>query len=123
MRTLRQIEQDLAAAKAAYLAAREQQDVTEATNQSFLLKVLQAEHARVITDGAAPCACGPDGSTLWGMRKRPGVFEVGCLVCGTRARGETPAAAVEAWNAGEYVPAKPEPVLTVAAAADQPAED
>lgn len=114
MRTLRQIEQDLAAAKAAYLAAREAGDVPVATRAAAELKARQAEQSAAITAGATPCAC---GGPLWGLRKRPGVFEVGCLGCGTRARGETPAAAVEAWTAGEHVPAAPVPALTV-----QPAE-
>ena len=89
--------QEIAAAKAHYLAIVDTAPRAAVAAASARVVALQQTLGELIARGADPCPC---GGTVWGLKKRPGLFEVGCLSCPERARGETPAEAVARWNAG-----------------------
>src|SRR5512137_437160 len=70
-----------------------------ATAASEQVKVLLAELSALLSKGARPCeVC---GAQPHGMKRRPHVYEVGCLNCqGIQSFGGTAAEAVENWNNG-----------------------
>lgn len=105
-RTEAQITADLDAARSAYLTAAESGTATarELLQLSDAVRARQAELGAALAAGAEPCPrC---GTAPFGMVKRPGVYEVGCLSCDARARATSASAAVTRWNEGEFVPAR-----------------
>jgi hypothetical protein len=77
------------------------------------VKAERAAKAAELAEGAEPCpSCGrsPHGMVqpyTVKNRVREGV-EIGCLVCPNhRAFGTSRAEAIEAWNATDFIPAKP----------------
>jgi hypothetical protein len=108
MRKVREIEADLAKARAAYHEAANSEPPPKLYERSRAIRALTDELAATYTDGAEPC---PDcGNPPHGMRKNPATIEVGCLACPSRrAQGVTADEAVEKWNRGELVEAPPAP--------------
>lgn len=101
-RTEAQITAELDDARAAYLAAADTATPTERAALSQRVRTLQAELGAALSAGADPCPrC---GTAPFGLQKRPGVYEVGCLTCDARARAASPDKAVTRWNDGEFTP-------------------
>lgn len=112
MRKEAEIRAELESARAAYQAEANTAPAARAHELGGRVRALQAELAAALAEGAQPCAgCGslPHGMLRSEASGRvPAIYEVGCLRCGTEgapvaARGLTPAAAVAAWNASEFV--------------------
>jgi ssDNA-binding Zn-finger/Zn-ribbon topoisomerase 1 len=113
MRKAREIEADLAKARAAYHGASGTEPAPKLYERSRAIRALTDELAATYTEGAEPC---PDcGNPPHGMRKNPATVEVGCLACPSRrAQGVTADEAVERWNRGELVEAPEVPSTEVA---------
>lgn len=103
-RTERTIRAELATALENYRAAVPVLPGPECEKLDKIAKALQVELSQFLSRGANPCPL--TGLVPHGMKKRPGVYEVGPIDSPLRARGETAEEAVEAWNAGLYVPPK-----------------
>lgn len=101
-RTEKVIRAEIDAARAEYQAAVATKPAHECAPLSTLVTTLQAELHALLAKGAVRCPL--TGDTPIGMKKRAGVYEVGPRSSPLRARGETAADAVEAWNNGQYVP-------------------
>src|SRR5690242_14932312 len=82
----------IATAKAAYLAIVDTAPRAQVEAASRAVTILQRQLLALIADGGKPCP--EDAVDPIGLKKRPGVYEVGCPVCTRRSRGETPAEAV-----------------------------
>jgi len=94
---------EIETARAEYEAAVVSEPAHVAAEKSKKVKTLIGKLAAALASGADVCP--KDGSAAIGMRRKAGLYEVGCLACANRAQGETAAEAVENWNAGEYVAA------------------
>ena len=125
-RTERQIGKEIAAIQAEHNEAVAA-DTTARQDREHAKKAdeLRAELSASLAAGAGDCPkCGQQPH---GMRKRPGLYEVGCLNCpGVRARGESAEEAAERFAGGEFVPEEPAETPAAAevpaAAAEVPAQ-
>ena len=66
---------------------------------SLEIKSLTEQRNNLLSNGAKACEC---GGLVIGMKIKQGVYEVGCLNCVRRSRGESPSEAVVRWNADDY---------------------
>ncbi len=104
---LYQIERELDAARAEYheLSA----GLTDAQQREYTdkIKALMAELNDAIAADAQDCPTKDCGARPIAMKRRAGVYEVGCPVCeNMRATAETPEEAVDKWNDGDLMPAQ-----------------
>lgn len=102
MRKIKEIQADLAAAKADWNENSGEMSANAARLASENIKQLTAELGAAIAEGAKSC---PEcGAAAHGV-KVAGGYEIGCLSPHNpplRARGETREDAVDAWNTGGY---------------------
>lgn len=102
MRRIKEIQADLAAAKADWNENSGEMPANAARLASENIKQLTTELGAAIAEGARPCPeCGAGAHGV----KVAGGYEIGCLSTHNpplRARGETREDAVDAWNAGDY---------------------
>lgn len=100
MRTEKDILAEIAQQKALYLEQIDTQPAGVVNATSERVKALQQELTDLLSSGAT--ACTNCGAVPIGMKRRPHVYEVGCLNCqDVRSFGGTSAEAVENWNAGQ----------------------
>lgn len=124
MRTEQELNGLITEAKSAYHEIVDTGNRHELAAAAKAVTDLQAELQATLAAGADPC---PEcAAQPIGLLKRPAiykggllevgpVYEVGCLVCDVRrARGSTPAQAVESWNAGEHNTTRVHQVIEVA---------
>lgn len=108
MATIQEIKTDLAAVLAGYRAEAQTAPAADVAERVANIKELQAALAAAIAEGAQDC---PEcGTAPHGMEqpKRVGrrtytFYEIGCLSCARRSLEATREAAVEAWNAAQYL--------------------
>lgn len=94
MKKLFELERDLDAKKEAYHKNVAKMTGPEMTKATAEIKAIVSAISDLILTGAKS----HKGQDMLGMKIRPGVFEVGDLASGLRARGETPEEAVANWN-------------------------
>jgi hypothetical protein len=104
----------LKAAQAEYHAKADKLTPPQIAAESIKFQKMQQEISATVSEGAKDCPdCGnpPHGIFHDGT---PNPFEIGCRVCSNhRVRGALPEDAVEDWNAGNYLPAKPPGTVTM----------
>lgn len=108
MATIQEIKTDLDAALADYRAVAQTAPAADVAGRVANIKGLQAALAAAIAEGAQDCPkCeiaphGMEQPKLVGRRTYT-FYEIGCLSCDRRVLEATREAAVEAWNAAQYL--------------------
>lgn len=91
--------------------------VAEVRERTARIQALRKELSDGVTEGAEPCsAC---EIMPHGMHKNAAQWEIGCLVCGKRARTGSREACVADWNAQQQNMAAPKVRLRIARALEE----
>jgi hypothetical protein len=112
MRNIKEIKDEIEAARADYQSKANSLPAAELRPLTQKVKELQSELASTLSDGAETCKIcenHPHGMeqqvTIKGQAMS--IYEVGCLVCpDRRAQGFTPELAVQNWNEEKFLPPK-----------------
>lgn len=96
-----EIERELAEARCAYHEASTNESASQLNDRATAIKKLVGELSDAYTKGAVDR---PEGVKSVGMKRRPGLYEVGNGEI--RSQGETPDEAVQNWNDGIFVAAQ-----------------